>query len=76
MEPNATKPNLDTLKPIGNGVNAPQYQDSDTNNVTVKTADVHNSDTELNITASEENLSRKYKYPQKKDDAGITYHDQ
>jgi len=26
--------------------------------------DVHNSDTTLNITSSEENLSKKYKYPQ------------
>ncbi len=71
-----TKPNLDAMKPIGNGVNAPVYQDSETVIIATKSADMTNSDTDLNISASTENLSAKYKTPRVNQDTGIMYSDQ
>jgi hypothetical protein len=76
MEPKITQPNLDAMKPIGNGINAPQYQNSDTNIIATKSVDMTNSGTNLNQSASSVNLSAKYKNPQKKQDTGITYSDQ
>lgn len=71
-----TQPNLDTKKPVGNGVNAPVYENGEANIITTKSADMTNSDSTLNISASEENLSAKYKYPRNSQDEGLTYSDQ
>lgn len=76
MEPNATQPNLDAMKPIGNGVTAPTYQYGETNIISTKSADMTNSSTDLNISASTENLSAKYKTPRNNQDTGIMYSDQ
>lgn len=62
-----TKPELDTKKPVGNGVNAPSYGGGATL-IPTKSADMKNSDTQINISASGENLSAKYKYPRKTQD--------
>ena len=65
MEPNATKPELDAKSPIGNGVDTVEYKEGDTVNATIETADMTNADAgQINISASEENLSAKFKNPQ------------
>lgn len=62
----ATQPNLDTKKPVGNGVNAPVYNNSVANIIATKTADMNNTSTNINQTASSENLSAKFKNPRVK----------
>lgn len=63
MKPNITQPNLDTKKPVGNGVSAPAYFNGVANIIATKSADMKNIDTNLNQTASSENLSAKFKNP-------------
>lgn len=58
------KTNLDTKSPVGNGVATPEFTDG-TTLISTKTADTTNSDTNLNQSASEKNLSAQYKYPNK-----------
>lgn len=55
-----SQPKLDTKKPIGNGVNAPEYAGSTT---IISTKDASMSGRDVSTTASSENLSAKYKYP-------------
>ena len=61
-----TKPSLDS-KPTAGVVGTPTYQDA-TTLISTKSADMTNSDTDLNITASNENLSAKFKYPRVSED--------
>lgn len=63
----ASKPNLDTKKPVGNGVSAPVYA-GQTTIIATKSADMTNSSTNLNQTASTANLSAKFKNPRNKQD--------
>ena len=52
---------MDTKKPVGNGINVPKFGNP---NPTISSrADMKNSGTDLNGTASEENLSAKFKHP-------------
>ena len=60
-----TQPSLNAMKPMGNGINAPVYHDGETTIIATKSADMTNYDTTLNISASTENRSAKYKNPQK-----------
>lgn len=71
-------PALDARKPLGNGHDTTVYHEGETPIVTVKDADVKNSDKDIvqNISASEENLSAKYKYPNRSQDTGIMDADQ
>lgn len=60
-----TNPALDTKKPVGNGIDAPVYQQGVAKNgVVATTADVTDSSTNINQTSSDENLSAKFKNPQ------------
>lgn len=68
-----TKPDLKTMKPIGNGVNAPVYKEGETVIIATKSANMTNSGTDLNISASNENLSAKFKNPRNRQDTGIMY---
>jgi len=68
LNPNITQPSLDTKKPVGNGVTAPAYDNSVANIIATKTADMRNTGTNLNQTASNENLSAKFKNPRVKQD--------
>ena len=72
----ASKPNLDTKKPVGNGVSTPRYMDGVPSLAKTMTADMTNSSTSLNTTASVENRSKKFKNPQVKQDTGLMYSDQ
>jgi hypothetical protein len=63
-----TQPNLDTKKPVGNGINAPVYENGVANIISTKSADMTNSSTNINQTASSENLSAKFKNPSAKAD--------
>jgi hypothetical protein len=58
-----TQPNLDTKKPVGNGVTAPTYKNGVANIISTQSADMTNASTDLNVSASTENLSAKFKYP-------------
>lgn len=62
------KPNLEMKKPVGNGVSTPEYQNGPSNFAKVSTADMKNTGTDLNQTASGENLSAKFKNPRAKAD--------
>lgn len=55
-----SQPKLDTKKPVGNGVNSPQYAGS-TTIISTKTADMSGRD--VSTTASSENRSAKFKNP-------------
>lgn len=60
----ATKPDLKTKRPVGgNGVAAPEYKEGETVIIATKSADMTNSSTNINQTASGENLSAKFKNP-------------
>lgn len=61
------KTSLNTKRPVGNGVAVPQFSDG-TEIISTKSADVTNSDSDLNQTSSSENLSAKYKYPRVSED--------
>lgn len=61
MEIKVTKPGIDVKKPVGNGITTPQY--GNPNPPVVRSADMKNKDTDLNQTASSENLSAKFKHP-------------
>jgi hypothetical protein len=63
-----TKPALDCKYPVGNGVSKPEYKSGGTDIIKTKTADMKNSGTDINITASTVNLSAKFKYPRVKQD--------
>ena len=52
---------LDTKKPVGNGIQAPQFKTGGTTIVPNGSADMTNSGTDINITASTANLSAKWK---------------
>lgn len=54
-------------KPTAGVAGTPQFQDSDTF-IPSSSADMKNSDSDLNQTASSENLSAKYKYPRVSED--------
>lgn len=60
MQNYATKPNLDTKKPVGNGVTAPTYTGTGLPSIQ-KTASMAGGS--VTTTASTANLSAKYKYP-------------
>jgi hypothetical protein len=64
----ATKPNLDTKKPVGNGITAPQYKTGVSNIIATKSADMTNASTDLNGTYDQTNLSAKFKNPRVKQD--------
>lgn len=65
----AKQPNLDTKKPVGgHGVEAPVYKNGVADIAKVMTASTTNPGTDLNQTASSENLSAKFKNPQVKQD--------
>ena len=63
-----TQPKLDTKKPVGNGINAPVYKNGVENIIATKSADMTNSSTDLNGTASNKNLSAQFKNPRVKQD--------
>lgn len=63
-----TQPDLNTKKPVGNGVNAPVYKNGVEQIASTMSADTKNSGTDLNGSASSENLSKKFKNPQVKQD--------
>lgn len=64
-----TQPNLDTKKPVGgNGIEAPVYKNGVENIISTMSAPTTNPGTDLNQSASGENLSAKFKNPQKKQD--------
>lgn len=54
---------LNTKKPVGNGINAPVYFDGVANIISTMSADMKNSDTNINQSASQENRSAKFKNP-------------
>lgn len=62
------KPSLDCKYPVGNGIHAPGYKEGGTTIIATKTADMNNTGTDINITASQENLSAKFKYPRVRQD--------
>lgn len=62
------KPSLDCKYPVGNGVSKPEYKSGGTDIIATKSADMTNMGTEINITASQENLSAKFKYPRVRQD--------
>ncbi len=67
MNPNyATQPDLDTKSPVGNGINKPVYKNGVEELISTKSADMTNASTNINQSASEENLSAKFKNPQVK----------
>lgn len=68
LEPDITQPNLDTKKPVGNGINAPVYKNGVENLIATKSADMTNSSTNINQTASSKNLSAQFKNPRVKQD--------
>lgn len=64
-----TQPSLDTKKPVGgHGVEAPVYDNSVANIIATKSADMTNSETDLNGTYDHTNLSAKFKNPNVKQD--------
>lgn len=68
LDPNITQPNLDTKSPVGgNGVEKPAYMNGVANIATTMSAST-NQGTNINGTASNENLSAKFKNPQAKQD--------
>lgn len=71
MNPNyATQPDLNTKKPVGgNGVEAPVYKNGVADIAKVMTASTTNPDTNINQSASTENLSAKFKNPNVKQSA-------
>jgi len=69
----ASKPDLQAMSPIGNGVKTVSYHDGETTIISTKSADVTGSDTNLNTIASTKNLSAKFKNPQNKQDPAIMY---
>jgi hypothetical protein len=62
LDPNITQPALDTKKPVGNGITAPAYFNGVANIIATKSAST-NQGTDINGTASSENLSAKFKNP-------------
>lgn len=54
---------MDTKKPVGNGINAPVMKDGVETLISTMSADTTNSGTDLNQSASSENLSAKFKNP-------------
>ncbi len=62
---NITKPGLRTKDAVI--IPSPGYQDG-TTIISTQTADMTNSETDLNQTASSENQSAKYKYPRVRQD--------
>ncbi len=67
LDPNITQPALDTKKPVGgHGVEAPVYFNGVASIAKVTTAPTTNPSTNINQTASSENLSAKFKNPQAK----------
>jgi len=61
------KPKLE-CKTTGGVVGEPTYKDGASNYITTKTADFNNTGTDINTTASSENLSAKFKNPRVKQD--------
>lgn len=57
-----SKPTLECKYPVGNGVSSPEYAGA-TEIISTKSADMKNSGTDLNQSASSENLSAKFKHP-------------
>lgn len=76
MSTYATQPNLDAMKPIGNGIDAPQYKDGESTIIATKSADMTNSDSTLNIGYDQTNRAAQYKYPRTSQDTGTMYSDQ
>ena len=62
LDPNITQPALNT-KDTGGVVGQPVYFDGVANIIGTSSAPTTNSDTNLNQTSSDENLSAKYKNP-------------
>ena len=52
---------LNTKDPVGNGIQAPQFKTGGTTIIATKSADMNNAGTDINITASNANLSAKWK---------------
>jgi hypothetical protein len=69
----ATQPDLKAMKPLGHGISGVGYKNGVDELAKTKSADMTNSSSTLNITASNENLSAKFKYPQAHQDTGIMY---
>lgn len=70
------KPNLDSKKPIGNGVTGVVYNEGVTEIISTMTADVTNSDTSINQTYDQTDRAKKWENPQVKQDTGTMYSDQ
>lgn len=51
---------------MGNGIDTVQYHAGESRIISTMSADMTNSDTNLNVTNSEENRSAKFKNPQNK----------
>lgn len=69
LDPNITQPELNTKKPVGgNGIEAPVYFNGVADIISTKSADITNSQTNINQTASPENRSKKFENPQVKQD--------
>lgn len=64
----ASQPNLDTKKPVGNGINAPEYFNGVAEIITTKTADMTNSSSNINNGYDQTNRSAKFKNPNVKQD--------
>lgn len=63
------KPKLDCKYPVGNGIEHPTYQNGDTNLIPSNaSANFTDAGTDINISASEENRSAKFKNPKVKQD--------
>ena len=65
----ASQPNLDTKKPVGNGINAPEYFNGVADIAKTMSASTTNPDSNINQVASTENRSAKFKNPNVKQSA-------
>ena len=71
----ATKPDLKAKKPA-EVIGTVGYHDGVSEIVGTKSADMTNSSTTLNTSASNENRSKRFKNPQVTQDTGLMYSDQ